>query len=232
MEKNLISSGSDIITKIREVAGKLKVDIPENLKEFDTWKKGIIGAVPYFGEFLNNALRTRDDSENIKILSFYFDLDSQFQKLEEDTIKKDYLKSDEFYCLIKKIIEKVRLEHDETTRKLARNFVLNSIRKDKPTIDYRYYAEKIFEINIEHLNILEWYYNHNWDAPNKIGSDYDSQKRLFSTNVGQSFVEKEFQLSVLGFLYIVQIDAYQKNRYCLSPAGIKFYEFIQHNESD
>lgn len=94
--------------------------------------KGAIGAIPYFGTAVNEALfeiNSRIKQKRINIL--VEKLKVQIEKIDEKVIDKEYLRSDDFYDLTKILMENIlRTGNEEKINFLAKvylNGVINRV---------------------------------------------------------------------------------------------------------
>lgn len=161
-----LSDIKDLVTK----------ELPKNLKDTEAKGRGILSSLP-LGGLIDKLLFHNKDKKEVKQLAIYIlDIENELSKLDQSKLDKDFLKTEEFYCLFKKILEKIRFESKTNRIKYFRNFLLNSMKRDKQKINFNYYLDKIDVLEIEHLQIMEWYINKKYDLPNRIGSKFDSDR--------------------------------------------------------
>ena len=204
-------------------------EIPKNLKDTETTARILLTLFPRGGVIEKILFSNKDKREREQVANFIVDLANQFTTLKEESINLEFFKSDEYYCIFKKILEKISFEYKQEKIKMFRNFLLNCSRKDKPKINFSYYLNKIDHLEIEHFEIIKWYYQHEFTTGG-IGSAYDNTKKEELPKISKYYVNLENDLNNIGFLSLVQVDAYQNHRYMLSHTGKEFFEFIYYDE--
>lgn len=207
----------------------LFMDLPKNLSSTENKLRALLSLAPW-GGFIDKLLfYNRDKVEVEKIKDFLIDLSNEVSKLAKNKIDKTFLESEEFYYLLKNALEKIRFERLVEKGKLFRNFVINSLNPSARTVNLTYYFDKLDNLEMSHFGIIEWYYKNNYTSGG-IGSEYDNCKKRELPKISSIYVQLENDLSALGFLSMVQVDAYQNHRYMLSPTGKFLFEFVQHEE--
>ncbi|MFA5763886.1 MAG: hypothetical protein WC915_03660 [archaeon] len=202
---------------------------------FNDSKKAIIETIktiPVFGMIVGTTWQIYNDrKEKLQLCKLLLGFCEQFSKIDKNKIDYDYLKTDEFYLLFKKVLEKVRLESREDKIKLFRNFILNSTKNSEKfkKVDKRYLLDKLDLLNLDNMKILKWYKDNNYDH---IQETYQySHKR---TEMLKEFVfagELENDLVVAGFLSDNSAGRLGGGKYfVLTSLGKIFYDFIQHDE--
>lgn len=211
---------------LSDIKNLLVKELPKNLKDVEAKSRGVLTVIPLVGGLLEKLLFHNRDKQEIKQLAIYIlDVEKEIYRLGESKIDKDYLNTEEFYCLFKKILDKVRFQSREYKIKFFRNFLLNSIRKDTKKINFNYILDKVDLLELEHFEVLEWYKNNGYNTPNMVGSNYDSMKHGDLGKISEFYIDLENDLSVVGFLSLIQ-----RERYFLTKSGKDFLDYIYHDE--
>jgi len=202
-------------------------DIPKNLSDTENKTRMLLSIFPFLDRLLFN---NRDKEELSKIWTFLEDLGNQLKNVEDGKIDNEFLQTPEFYYLLKGILEKLRFEFKQEKIKLFRNFLLNSLITDKnKKIDVYYFLNKINNLDLEHFQIIDWYYNNKYTSSNRIGSEYDSKKLDELSKISRYYASLEVDLQNTGFLRLIMVEA-ENNRYVLNHLGQQFFEFIKYDE--
>ncbi len=202
------------------------LDIPKNFSDTENKTRMIVSLVP----FLEKALFFNKDREEIeKIWNYVYDLKYQMDKLHKEKINYEFMKTEEFYNLLKKVVQQIKLEYKDEKIKLFRNFILNSIRTDKTKIDFHYFLNKIINLELEHFEILEWYLKNDFVRSRSIGSEYDQKKIDELSQISKYYGALEIDLNNHGFLSLIQVEPNSK-RYLLTRLGQEFLSFIWYDE--
>ncbi len=218
------------VFSLKQAVGLFK-ELLINLRDTETKIRALL-ALTSIGGMIDKLLFANRDKQEVKqIKDFLNDFSKQIETIGIEKCDNEFFNSKEFHFLFKNILEKVRLEYKEEKIKLFRNFLLNCLKKDRPRIDFHYYLGKLDVLQLEHFEIIEWYYENKY-THGGFGSDYDSIKKMNLPSISENYISLENDLNALGFLSLVQVDANQNHRYFLSPIGEQLFEFIQHNELD
>jgi len=202
-------------------------DIPKNLANNENKTRMIISLVP----FLEKALFYNKDKEEIeKIWTYLCDLSEQINNFNKETINFDFMGTPEFYNLLKRVIEQIKFEYKYEKIKLFRNFILNTIRKDKPKINFHYFLSKIIDLEIEHFEIIEWYHKNDYVRGRSVGSEYDAKKMEELSKISKYYGALEIDLNNCGFLSLIKVDSNSK-RYILAKPGQEFFDFIKYDDT-
>ncbi len=205
---------------------KLIKEIPKNLNDSENKLRILINMLPAGGAIDKLLFDNKDKKEIQQIINYIKDISEKIETIEDDKIDKKFFDSDEFYCIFKQSLEYIRYEFQKEKIKLFRNLIINGITKERPPITLKYYLDKIHSLELEHFQILEWYNKKGYNKANIIGSEYDHLKKEELPKISKYHVSLENDLSSIGFLSIVNVEAYQRHRYMISPIGIEFLDFI------
>jgi len=127
--------------------------------------KGLVGAVPILGDAINEALfGINERIQQSRINDFVIHLRSQMLELELKCIDEEYLKSEDFYDLTRKIFESViRIKSQEKQKALSKVYLNGiiakaDIEKDRTSI-YSKFIIDLMPQQIQIMTFIEKYEN-------------------------------------------------------------------------
>lgn len=234
MEDNtLTSQPNSTIETIKKACSELK-DIPQGW-DIETIFRGFLSLAPCGGLIEKLLFANKDKKEIKKIIAFLYILGSQLQKIGSEKLDKEFLKSDEFYILLKTSLEKIKYQLREEKIHLFKNFLIKcSLKKeyaDNHELEKTYLLNKLENIDILHFQILEWYFNNNFLNTQEIGAHYTKQKIEELSKLTKYYKEYENDLVALGFLEDVSSGRIGGGHFSIpSTLGKVFFNFIQYDD--
>ena len=101
---------------------------------------------------------------------------------------------------------------------------------ERSNLDMSYFFNKIKDLELEHIKILEWYYAARYTSSGRVGSSYDDEKRKNFPIISEHYQALETDLQKYGFLNFVNVSPDQIHRYALSPLGLLLFEYLSSGE--
>lgn len=227
-EMHLVPKVSELPSIIEDLFDSME-EYPENV-DAEGGIRLLLTFVPTIGGALDRILFGNKDKKEIEKIKFLlFHLGLAFKKVDDSKLDKEYLESDEYYALFKRILEKIKFEHRQEKIIGYRNFLVNcSILDSRIGIDTNYLLSKLDSVDKEHLEILNFYYDNKFDSVNTVGSDYDNIKKQLK-NISKFFHVYETDLVNAGFLIQTTSPGGPYFRYYLSDLGKEFLRFIKYD---
>ncbi len=215
-----------IIKQVSNYVGELGLFEPRD------WEQGfrlILNLAPAGGVIEKVLFGNKDKKEIEKIKFFLILLGQGYQKVDEEKLDKDFLKSDDFYILFKKCLDRIKYEFRKEKLLLYRNFLINSsLKKYNLKVDKNYLLKKLDIIEVEHFKILKYYLDNNYNRISSVGAPYDNRGKDLK-EITRHFEIYEKDLENFGFLRLVQVGD-NINRFILNGLGQEFLQFINYNE--
>ena len=178
----------------------------------------------------------KDKKEIKQIVLFLYLVYDQLSKIKKEKLDLVYLKSDEFYVLFKKTLDKIKYENKFDKIQLFRNFILKSaIKGEGSHIENNtknYILNKLEGLTLQHFQILDWYFQNNYLNSNAIGSEYHERKNKELPNITPLWSVYENDLDSLGFLHDNSSGRLGGGGtyYYPSQIGKIFYKFIRYDD--
>lgn len=232
-ELSLILDSNDEFSEFRQLIEEIK-DIPGGL-DVEVAIRGLINLIPTVGGCIEKFLfANKDKREKKQILFFLYILYGQLHKIGREKIDLDYLKTDEFYVLFKRILDKVRYEHRQEKIQLFKNFLIKSSFKKEfaPTegIDKEYMLHRLGNLNLIHFQIIEWYFKNGYTSKN-LGAEYMRRKNKGLSKFSKYHKEYENDLASIGFFESTSANIVAGGHYYMPSSLCKiFYDFIKYDD--
>ena len=220
-----ISTNNELVSKIIE---SIK-DLPKNITA-ENFIRVILLATPT-GNLIDLLIfQNKDKKEIEQIKKLLNNLSLRYNDLNNEKLDEDYIMSEEFYIVFKRILERVKFEHRDEKICLYGSFLFNCTIKSQIGVNKDYLLKKLDLIEIEHFKIMKFYLENNFNRPSAVGSDYDNNKKIFQKTINSYYHVYETDLVNFGFL--IEIDnPNSTKRYYLSDLGIEFLNFIKYESS-
>ncbi len=172
--------------------------------DIETIFRAGLNLIPYLGGTLEVILFSNKDKKEIaKIITFLVIVQEQLIKLDDNKLDKSYLKTDEFYFLLKRTLDLIKTETRSEKIHKIKAFLLKSMLKEefapRHEVDKEYILLKIEKLELSHFRILEWYFQNNFLEPTQIGSEYKDRKEELG-KITVYYKEFENDLMVNGLL--------------------------------
>lgn len=133
----------------------------------------MITHIPYVGNYLDLIFSTEGQKIVQRRIMFLLDqLQSEISKIDEQTLNKDFLKSEEFFDLLIKTFEAaVRTRHNEKTKYYAKILRSSIINDNYFKYEPEEYLEILSELSLQELELVKTIYNSQNAVPQKDGED-------------------------------------------------------------
>ncbi len=192
-----------------------------------------LNMLPWIGGALGQLVYGNKDKRELeKIKSFISMLVLNLNNVLEEKIDKEYFKSEEFYILIKKVLNRIKYESREEKLMMFSSFLIKCAFKDVDLkINKEYLLDKLELVQLEHFKIMQYYLDKGYTRVGSLGCIYDSRGGDLS-QIAEHFDVYETDLVNFGFFQITQTGGGNKNRYMLIPLGIEFLKFVNFEGND
>ena len=206
--------------------------------DIETISRSLINLIPGIGGAVETLLFANKDKKEIqKIISFLFILGKQFKKLEKNNLNIDYLKSDEYYFLLKRVLERIKYEFKYEKIQLFKNLLIKAaiINPDNQDLSYEYILSKIENLDVNHILIIKWYFDNSvFYKPNENYSKYANLKKIELPKITKYFIDYENDLAKDGWLEspggAVMSDDSRTHYYYLSDIAIKIHAILKYDD--
>ncbi len=224
-----MSNTSNIIKNEAKPIFDLIKKIPSQSLDVEQGIRILLNLAPVGGaiEKLIFANKDKKEIEQIKFMLSLLGL--AYKEIDATKLDKEYMASDDFYCLFKKLFEKMRFENRKEKLMLYKNFLVNSTLKNIGLgIDKNYLLNKLDVIELEHFRIMKYYFDKKYTRPQAVGSDADRRGEDL-VSISPHFETYETDLVNFGFFKIIQVNT-GENRYILQKLGVDFITFVDYSE--
>lgn len=120
--------------------------------------KGILGAVPYIGSLLNEVLfEARSRLKQQRIEAFFGELADGVNRLDENKIDREYLRSEEFSDLLEDVSFRVTQTRDERKREYFKTILLKGVCGERAPNFAALFTSLLHELTIEELKVFSGY---------------------------------------------------------------------------
>lgn len=122
---------------------------------------GLTGAVPYIGGPLSMLLdKYIPERRQKRLFDFFDNLFFELEKIEEEKVNKNYLKSEEFGYLLEETTERIAKTYQKEKIEAYKNILLNSITDTETSQDVKeIYLHLVDELTDYDLYVLKLIYN-------------------------------------------------------------------------
>jgi hypothetical protein len=119
----------------------------------------VISSIPYIGGIIDTILTTNAQEISSRRLNDFFNqLSNRMTEVEEKLIDLEFIKSEEFYDLLFKIIESSQRTRIDEKRKLYSQILCNACKINKEDVNPEFYINVINELTIEELIVAKKLY--------------------------------------------------------------------------
>ena len=224
---------TDMLTTIKEEYKDiftLVKKVPQQSLDVEQGIRILLNLAPVGGAIEKLIFGNKDKKEIEQIKEILWFLGIAYQKVNHEKLNKEFLHSDEFYVLFKRIFEKMKFESRTEKLMLYRNFLLSSSLKNSNfKIDKNYLLNKLDVLEVEHFRIMQYYLEKGYIRVGAVGSVAD-RRGMDLEKISPHFEIYETDLVNFGFFKLIQVDA-GKNRYMLQPLGIDFLKFVNYSDN-
>jgi hypothetical protein len=120
--------------------------------------KGIIGAIPWVGNLLNEMMfEARSRLKQARLNQFFTQVAQDVNSLSEDKLDKDYLRTEEFSDFIEEVCLRVSRERSEEKRTYFRKVLLDAFKGGRQPDFSAAFLNILQEITVEEISVLSGY---------------------------------------------------------------------------